>query len=166
MTSARLAGSLALVLAASGCGDGARAPAPGASIDLGNLAAVEKAVAAQRGSGLLLNFWATWCPPCVAELPDLVDVARENEGRGGRVLGISFDLMIPDVEREEALELVRGYLSEHDLALPTLVYDAPDYETINARFELPGAIPVTLAYDRDGRIVDKHVGEADRKSVV
>lgn len=158
--------SLALVLAASGCGDGAREPSAEVPVRLADLALVEKAVAEQRGHGLLVNFWATWCPPCVAELPDLVDVARDSEARGGRVLGISFDLLIPDVARDEGLQLVVDYLKEQDLALPTLVYDAHDFDAINARFELPGPIPVTLAYDRDGRIVDRHAGEADRERFV
>jgi hypothetical protein len=88
---------------------------------------------------------------------------RENEARGARVLGISYDLMIPDVEREEAVALVSSFLQQRDLALPTLVYDAADYDAINTRFELPGSVPVTLAYDRDGRIVDRQAGEADRE---
>ena len=41
------------------------------------------------------------------------------------------------------------------------MYDAPDYDAINARFDLPGAVPVTLAFDAAGREVDRHVGEAD-----
>ena len=157
-------GSLVLALAAGGCGGDAREPgsSPAPSVEIADLTGLDQALAARRGNACLLNFWATWCPPCVAELPDLVDVVRENEARGARVLGVSFDLMIPDVEREEGLELVRGFLAERDLALPTVVFDDADYEAINERFDLPGSIPVTLAFDREGRLVDRHEGEADR----
>ena len=57
-----------------------RARAPGEiELEIGGLEAVEQALAAERGQACLLNFWATWCPPCVAELPDLIAVAREYE---------------------------------------------------------------------------------------
>lgn len=133
------------------------------SVTLARLEDIEQALAARRGQACLLNFWATWCAPCVAELPDLLDVAAEFEPRGVRVLGVSYDLMLPDMEPAATLELVRGFLVQRELALSTLILDAPDYAAIDARFELPGPIPVTLAFDAHGRIVDRHEGEASRE---
>ncbi|HEX6885159.1 MAG TPA: hypothetical protein VF530_17425 [Planctomycetota bacterium] len=68
--------------------------------------------------------------------------AREHEAAGLRVLGVRFDLMLPKKQPGEVAALVQGFLEERAWALPTLVYHAPDYRAINARFELPGAIPV------------------------
>jgi len=101
----------------------------------------------------------------VAELPELMEVAREYAPRGAQLLGLSYDLMIPSVEREEAVDKVRAFLTAHEFAFPTLIYDAPDFETIDARFELPGAIPVTLAFDRTGVLVGRHEGEATREQL-
>jgi len=150
---------------ASSCGGAAAPPqAPGElTLASAGLDEIEQALAARRGQACLLNFWATWCPPCVAELPALVDVAREFAPRGARVLGVSYDQMLPDMTRDSALTLVRDFLAKRKLALPTLILDAPDFEAIDARFELPGAIPVTLAFDKTGKLVDRSEGETTRE---
>lgn len=156
---------LAALAFASACG-GTAAPSAGErepTLAISGLDGIEQALAARRGQACLLNFWATWCPPCVAELPDLLDVAREFGPRGGVVLGVSYDLMLPDMEREETLALVRDFLARRELALSTLILDAPDYDAIDARYDLPGAIPVTLAFDENGKLVDRHEGEATRE---
>jgi len=152
---------LVLPLALAACGSQSGAPAA-LSVERGGIEAIDKALAAQSGHACLLNFWATWCAPCVAELPDLLAVARDYEARGGRVLGVSYDLEIPGVAPEEGVQKVRAFLAERGLALPTVVYEAPDELEINAHFGLPGGVPVTLAYDRDGKIVDRQQGEATR----
>lgn len=153
------------MLALAGCGDQADSSAAtpvAPTVTVADLAAVEEAVLAHRGEALLLNFWATWCGPCVAELPDLLEVAEELKPRGLRVLGVSYDLMLPRKEREATREVVRNFLVKRELDLPTLVYEAPDYETINERFDLPGHVPVTLAFDRSGAVVGRIDGEGTR----
>lgn len=119
-----------------------------------------------RGRGVLLDFWATWCVPCVAELPDVIAVAHEYESRGGSVLLVSYDLMVPGVTRESVRAQVEAFVSKKKIDVPVLIYDAPDYDTIDARFELPGEIPVTLAIDGQGRIVDRQEGRAEKRRVV
>ncbi|HKB15138.1 MAG TPA: TlpA disulfide reductase family protein [Planctomycetota bacterium] len=144
--------ALALLIATA-CGGGFR-------VEVVTLDGVDAAVAARRGNGILLNFWAIWCPPCVAELPALAKVAGEFAGRG-TLLGVSYDLMIEGAKREEVSGQVREFLARKGLAFDVLVYDALDYDSINARFSLPGEIPVTLAFDREGRIVDRQEGPGD-----
>ncbi len=148
---------LAVALLLCACGGG-REP----SVELVGLEGVEAALAARKGKGILLNVWAIWCPPCVAELPDLVEVAGEFAGRGGTLLGVSYDLMIEGARREEVPGQVRAFLARKRLAFDVLVYDALDLDAINARFSLPGEIPVTLAFDRSGRLVDRQEGPGDR----
>ena len=151
-----------LAAALCACGGGAASGTANEGIEIVDLAGIEQALSAREGSACLLNFWAMWCPPCVAELPGLAEVAREYEPKGGRVLAVSFDLMIPDAERGEVVETGRAFLAERDIALPVLIYDAPDYEAINAHYELPGGVPVTLAFDRTGKIVDRQDGPAGK----
>jgi thiol-disulfide isomerase/thioredoxin len=163
--------ALCSCLALAACGGGAPAPSsePDATpleLSIGGLEAVEQALAAERGQAVLLNFWATWCPPCVAELPDLMAVAREYEERGGRVIGVSYDLMVPRVPREQVEEKVRAFLAERDLPFPGVIYEAQDFESIDARFDLPGSIPVTLAFDKNGKLVDRHDEGATRERFV
>ena len=120
-------------------------------------------IAKLRGRGVLLDFWATWCVPCVAELPSVVEVAHEYQGRGGSVLLVSYDLMVPGVTRESVRAQVEAFVSKRKIDVPVLIYDAPDYDAIDARFELPGEIPVTLAIDGKGRIVDRQEGRAEKE---
>ncbi len=110
----------------------------------------------------MLNFWAMWCAPCVAELPELMEVAKESEAQGGRVVLVSFDLIAPGVKRDGMRERVHDFAAQRGFAAPILIYDAPDFEAINAHFHLPGGVPVTLAIDATGKIVDVHNGQADK----
>ena len=128
-------------------------------------AELEAALAERRGKGMLLNFWAIWCAPCVAELPELLEVAHEYADRGGRVVGMNYDRMVPLTAEEYAAvpDKVAAFLEKRQYDLETLIYDADDYDAINALFELPGEVPVTLAIDADGTIVDRHEGQAGRE---
>jgi thiol-disulfide isomerase/thioredoxin len=130
--------------------------------EFANLASLEAALAKQHDHGVLLNFWATWCAPCVAELPGLVETAREFKGRGGELVLVSYDLMIPGVSRDDARTLVTSFVSKRKIEVPVFIYDAEGYDEINARFELPGEVPVTLAIDRHGKIVDRQEGRGDK----
>jgi len=107
---------LLVSLAIQGCGastGGTTARASVPEVEVAGLARVEQAIAEHHGHPLLLNFWATWCAPCVAELPDLLAVAAEHEVR---VLGVSFDLMLPNKQPDETSALVRAFLERRDLA--------------------------------------------------
>jgi YD repeat-containing protein len=151
-----------LLLGLAACSD---APASGRAelVTISGVAGIESALAERRGNACLVNFWATWCPPCVAELPELMEVAREFEPRGVRVLGVSFDLMQPTNQPEPTLKKVRTFLNKRDLAFETLICERAELGQLMQRFQLPEGIPVTYAYDAQGKLVDQHVGQANRK---
>jgi thiol-disulfide isomerase/thioredoxin len=123
---------------------------------------LEDELAKFRGRGLLLNFWATWCIPCVAELPGLIETRHAFQSRGGEVLLVSYDLMIPGVTRDGVRAKVEKFVAGRKIDAPVLIFEADNYDAINERFELPGEVPVTLAIDRKGRIVDRQDGQADK----
>ncbi len=131
------------------------------SISILDYAGLEAAVEAREGSGYLLNFWALWCAPCVEELPHLVHVAQRYRERGGEVIGVSYDLMIPGDDATSIMPKMTSFMQRRTIDLPVWIYDEDDYEQINARFDLPGEVPVTLAIDKDGKIVDRQEGAAD-----
>jgi thiol-disulfide isomerase/thioredoxin len=126
-----------------------------------DLAGLDAALAEKKGRPLLVNFWAIWCAPCVEELPDLMEVARAHRADGAEVLGVSYDFMVPGVSRDEVEGKVKSFLAQRGFELPTLIYDGPDYDAINERFDLPGDVPVTLAIDASGTIVDRQNDPAD-----
>lgn len=109
-------------------------------------------LAALRGKVVVLNFWATWCVPCVKELPDLVEVSR---------LFPPEEVAFVTVAVEPAAESVRveRFLAERGVALPAWIgADASDME----RFGLTETLPATVVLDRDGDPVARIQGTFDR----
>jgi cytochrome c biogenesis protein CcmG/thiol:disulfide interchange protein DsbE len=101
-----------------------------------------------RGKVVLLNFWATWCPPCVDEAPSLNLLQHRIAPRGGTVLGVSVD------EDEDAY---RGFLTTY-----SLVY--PNYRDPSKKIPLSYGTtmyPDTYIINRDGRIDRKIIGAQD-----
>jgi peroxiredoxin len=98
-----------------------------------------------RGKVVVLNFWATWCPPCVEETPELNRLERRIAPRGGVVLGVSVD------EDQAAYE---RFLQDQRVAFPT--FRDPS-RTIPLRYGT-SMYPETYILDRQGRIARKIVG--------
>jgi len=137
-----------------------RAAAP--EIRVVDLKGLEAALAAHKGQGVLVNFWAIWCEPCVAELPDLLEVGRQFRAQQGVVLTVSYDMMLPDVTKEQVLKQMRTFVAARKLDVPVYIYDAPDYDAINERYGLSGPVPMTIAIDRTGKVVDRHAGKSGK----
>ena len=88
------------------------------------------------------------------------NVTAQDTRRVDMVIGVSYDLMVPGDTAESLLPKMRAFMERRDVDIPVWIYDADDYEQINNRFELPGEVPVTLAIDREGKIVDREEGPA------
>jgi peroxiredoxin len=98
-----------------------------------------------RGKVVFVNFWATWCPPCRREIPDLMALQNEHEG-DLVVLGISLD-------REGAAK-VKPFVEQMGITYPILV----DGDNVAASFGPFNSIPMTFVVDRDGRIAEQIIG--------
>jgi peroxiredoxin len=92
-----------------------------------------------RGKVVLVNFWATWCPPCRKEMPDLNALYRKFKDQGFVVLAIS----------DEKAETVRSFIEKHKVEYPILL-DPGD--RIHQQFAVDG-IPKSYLYNRDGKLV-------------
>jgi thiol-disulfide isomerase/thioredoxin len=159
----RLAG---LALAAlTGCGTSGSEDSSVSGHAPGTLEVLDKQALAQRlapsgkEKAVLANFWATWCPPCVEEMPELVELARRWKDRGVRVQTVALDVALP-VDEVDTAEEVRAFMVAKGFELPTLVFDGDIYE-LNEHFGLAGAIPVTLVLDATGKEVGRHEGSGD-----
>ena len=93
-----------------------------------------------RGKVVLLNFWATWCPPCRAEIPDLVRLQREYGPRGLQVVGVTY----PPERRARVRSFTRRLKVNYPVALGT--------REIKAGFTADETLPLTVIIDREGMI--------------
>jgi peroxiredoxin len=111
-------------------------------------------LSAYKGKVLFINFWATWCPPCRAEIPDFIEVYDEYKNKGLEILGVSVDQISPD----QVSKFVERYKMNYPVAMATneLFRDYPP----------PQAIPTTLVIDRDGKIQYKKVGLMSKQELI
>jgi thiol-disulfide isomerase/thioredoxin len=107
------------------------------------------ALSAFRGQPLVLNFWATWCPPCVREMPALDRFARDFRGQGWRVVGLAAD-------REQP---VREFLTHSPVSYDIALAGFAGIELSRQLGNLSGGLPFTVVYGRDGRLLTRHIGE-------
>lgn len=116
----------------------------------------------QHGKPVLSNYWATWCAPCLAELPDLLAGTREFRRSGGVVVGIAMERMVEDLDVATALAKARAKAEELHLDFPVLVCTDDDMNRIRKVLGVElGGFPQTLTYDRTGKLVAQHEGIAD-----
>jgi peroxiredoxin len=126
--------------------------APGSAAPPFRLAALgggEQDLAAARGKVVVLNFWATWCPPCVAEMPSLERLHRALAGEGLSVVTVSTD--------EDESELQR-FVRERGLTVPVL--RDPGGRVAASLYHTTG-YPETFVLDREGRLLEHVVGPAE-----
>jgi len=101
-----------------------------------------------KGKVILLDFWATWCVPCKAEIPGFIELQKKYGARGLQIIGVSVD---------DPLSLAKKYVDEMKMNYPVLL--AEGKEDILKAYDVK-SIPVSIIIDRQGRIVTRHDGIA------
>ena len=114
-------------------------------------------LSAFRGRPLLVNFWATWCPPCVEELPLLNRFYGENKDKGWQLIGLAVDK--PDA--------VKRFLARMPLDFPIGMAGMEGTELARSLGNASGGLPYTVVFGASGRVVERKIGqlqEADLKA--
>jgi cytochrome c biogenesis protein CcmG/thiol:disulfide interchange protein DsbE len=139
-----------LLLALSGCYTGSRPPRIGSNAPEFTVQDSDRTVDLNQFHGqiIVLNFWATWCPPCVEEMPSLVEMQRHLKTKGVTVLAVSIDV------DENAY---RAFLKQHGVDLLTVRDPA---QKTPALYGTHGW-PETFIIDRNGMIRRKFIGAVD-----
>lgn len=112
-------------------------------------------MAALRGRPLLLNFWATWCPPCVEELPLLNRFYGENRAKGWQVLGLAIDQP----------SNVRKFLQRLPLDFPIALGGMAGTDLARSLGNQKGGLPFTVLFDADGSILKRRMGQVSAQDL-
>lgn len=99
-----------------------------------------------KGQITLVNFWATWCGPCVVEMPELIGLHAEWSERPFQVVGVSMD--------EEGFDIVRPFAKDFGVNYPVVLDKGPLADAFGGVYGLP----TTFVVDADGTVLHRYIG--------
>ena len=108
-----------------------------------------------QGKVLLLNFWATWCPPCVSEMPELVALQNELAGKNLQVVGIGID----------SPSNIREFAEKHQITYPLLLGGLEGSELSRQFGNQSGGLPFTILIGPDGSVRQTYMGRLNMEKV-
>jgi thiol-disulfide isomerase/thioredoxin len=109
-------------------------------------------LAQHQGKVLIVNFWATWCPPCREEVPVFVAAQTKFGSKGLQFVGIALDNP----------QQVASFVQEYGINYPVLIGGINESETLRKLGNPGGGLPYTLIYDRNGQLQEKIIGGLDQ----
>ncbi|MBE3135718.1 MAG: TlpA family protein disulfide reductase [Acidobacteria bacterium] len=143
------------IVAASQTGNGRCGPnSKPANLDLTikDMDGRDVSLAQFKGKVVLLNFWATWCDPCQAEIPGFVELQAQYRDRGLVIVGISVD---------DPIEKLKPFAREFQMNYPVLA--GSDRDDVQEAYGPMYGIPVSVLISRDGRICSRFLGGANKQ---
>jgi thiol-disulfide isomerase/thioredoxin len=108
-----------------------------------------------RGKPLVVNFWATWCPPCVEEMPLLDAFYRQNAAKGWQMVGLAAD----------NANAVTKFLSKAPVQFPTPLAGLAGIELSRTLGNLTGALPFTVVINSQGDMALRHMGKLTEQQI-
>ncbi len=134
--------------------DGCPANAPVANLDftLKDMQGRNVKLADLKGKVILLNFWATWCGPCLKEIPSFVEMQRDLQAKGFQVVGVSVD---------DPPEVLPPFAKRFEINYPLLV--GSEREDLQQAYGGIFGIPISFVISREGKVCRRQIGPASRE---
>ena len=152
-------------LLALGCGIMARgfltpaeqtSPATLPDFNLPDVSGKQHNISEWQGKIRVINFWATWCPPCLKEIPEFMALQKQYAAKGLQFIGIAVDDQEPVAE----------YLASTKINYPILIGGLTGIALANQLGNRVDAVPFTLIVNRQGQIMHQHPGEFSREQIM
>ncbi len=109
-----------------------------------------------QGKIVILNFWATWCPPCRKEIPAFIELQEQLGEQGVQFVGVAVDNP----------KLAKKYSDEHGINYPNLQGDGAGLDLSITLGNRRSVLPYTVIFDRSGTIIDQHAGEMTHSALM
>ena len=125
---------------------------PLADFSLADISGTVHPISTWQGKILIINFWATWCPPCLKEIPEFIELQAHYANQNVQFIGIAID----------DPQLVEDYLSFVDINYPILIAESEGEKLAQKLGNVVNAIPFTLIVNQQGQIIFRHPGELSK----
>lgn len=123
---------------------------------LPDLSGMPQSIDQWKGKVLVINFWATWCPPCLEEIPHFVRMQSRLGPQGLQFFGIAID----DADK------VKRFVVEQGINYPVVIGQIDALELSRSAGNTRGGLPYTLVLDRSGRVVSQHYGGLNEETLI
>jgi len=130
-------------------GPGSQVNNPAPDFSLTDLNGKTVTLSQYKGKVIILDFWATWCPPCRSEIPHFIDLYNRYQDKGLVIIGVALD--------EEGAKVVKPFVDEYKMNYPVLLGNAD----IQKAYGGIQGIPTTFIIDKNGKVVDMFTGYRD-----
>jgi thiol-disulfide isomerase/thioredoxin len=129
------------------------AQAESTDFTLTDMKGVEHKLSDYRGKWVVVNYWATWCPPCLAEIPELVDFHEEHKDKDAVVLGVNFE--------DIGINKLKQFSEEYFMSYPVLRTKPGASSELGP---IPG-LPTTYLVSPEGEVIARQVGQITGKLI-
>lgn len=113
-------------------------------------------IAEWRGKILIINFWATWCPPCKKEIPEFITLQNQYSAQGLQFIGVAL----------EDKESVREYMKTVKINYPVLIAEDQGIALAFKLGDISGTVPFTVVVDQNGQIIYRHQGNFSKDQIL